>query len=98
MRKELKEYNWGWWFVLSCIWLGCVMVIGLENKEHHIMSEGFFYLTLTTAVINLLGCIYIGGLPPKRDLSDENIEKAFRAEKRKELKREMTALDKLYEE
>lgn len=43
------------------------MVIGLENKERQIMSEGFFYLTLTTAVINLLGCIYIGGLPPKRD-------------------------------
>ena len=64
----MKEYNWGWWFVLSCIWLGCVMVIGLEkSSREQIMSEGFFYFTLTTAVINLLGCIYIGGLPAKRD-------------------------------
>lgn len=67
MRKEMKEYNWGWWFVLSCIWLACVMVIGLENKERQIMSEGFFYFTFATALINLLGCIYIGGLPSRRD-------------------------------
>ncbi len=69
MRKEMKEYNWGWWFVLSCIWLACVIVLEMNGTEsrRQIMSDGFFYFTFATALINLLGCAYIGGMPPRRD-------------------------------
>ena len=95
MKKEMKEYNWGWWFVLSTIWLACVMIIGLENTSGRvkIMSEGFFCFTLATAVINLLGCIYVGGMPPKEDIKDDLITKAFEQKKRKELKERLQALE-----
>ncbi len=99
MRKEMKDYNQAWWFVLSTIWLLCILFIGMHDQREKvkIMSDDFFLLTLVISMLNMVACCYVGGLPEK-NLSDENITKAFRAVKRKELKRQMKELDELYSE
>jgi hypothetical protein len=58
----MKEYNWGWWFVLSTIWLFAHVFIGMVG-ERQIMSYWFYTFGLVLSIVNFLFCLYIGGKP-----------------------------------
>jgi len=57
----MTQYNWGWWFVLSTIWLIAMFLVAMIDAGASKTTE--FGFAMAICCINLLGCLYIGNKP-----------------------------------
>jgi hypothetical protein len=61
--KNISEYNWNWWFVLTVLIgsIGVVMQMSPANDTQQIIANWMVGIS----VVSILPCIYVGMKPLK---------------------------------
>lgn len=61
---KISQYNWNWWFVLTCISICCTLIASLivtdVPKEQVDNLNLFIIISSVIELISLLPCLYIG--------------------------------------
>jgi hypothetical protein len=64
---KISQYNWNWWFVLTCISICCTIIASLivsdVPKEQVASLNMFIIISSVIELISLLPCLYIGMKP-----------------------------------
>jgi hypothetical protein len=64
---KISQYDWNWWFVLTCISICCTIIASLivstAPKEDVANLELFIIISSVIELISLLPCLYIGMKP-----------------------------------
>jgi len=65
---KISQYNWNWWFVITCIVLAMGISIGFceidkPNQQVHEFSKWCIII----GTISLLPCLYVGCKPTEHD-------------------------------
>lgn len=61
---KISQYNWNWWFVMTCILLCIGLIMSLCSSETPELSDDHIAMViLIISSISLLPCLYIGMKP-----------------------------------
>jgi hypothetical protein len=61
---KISQYDWNWWFVLTCISICCTIIASLivsdVPKEQVASLNMFIIISSVIELMSLLSCLYIG--------------------------------------